>query len=93
LHEFLQYPNLKALEKELENRPWGETRHPVLIRSTRGAMIILPWDVMYEREKEIDCEAPQRKLLAPGEPFSRLWYHEGLWVPVGNRASAKAEKE
>lgn len=84
LHELLQYPTLKALEKELEDRPWGETRHPLLIRSTRAAMIILPWDVMYDREKEIDCDAPQRKILAPGEPFSRLWYHEGLWIPVEN---------
>jgi 8-oxo-dGTP pyrophosphatase MutT (NUDIX family) len=82
LNELMQYSNLEPLEKELENRQWGETRKPQLIRSNGAVLIILPWDPMYEHEEEIGCDATQKVSLSPGEPFSRLWYQDGIWTPV-----------
>lgn len=84
LHELLQYHDMKTLEKELENRQWGETRLPLLIRSSQETMIVLPWDPMYDQESEIDINALGKVSLTMDQDFSRLWYHEGIWRPVQN---------
>jgi len=57
---------------------------PRLIRLTDGALLILPWDPVYNQEVEMEERGPDDgKVLPPGEPFSRLWYHGGVWMPVG----------
>ena len=84
LHELLQYHDMKTLEKELENRQWGETCLPLLIRSSQETMIVLPWDPMYDQESEIDINALGTVRLTLDQDFSRLWYHEGIWRPVQN---------
>lgn len=84
LHELLQYPDMGDLEKEVKTRPWGEARLPRLIRLPKGVLILQPWDPMCNQELEIDHKGLEKAILPLGEPFSRLWYHEGIWRPVGN---------
>lgn len=84
LHELLQYHDMKTLEKELENRQWGETRLPLLIRSSQETMIVLPRDPMYDQVSEIDVNALVKVPLTLDQDFSRLWYQEGIWRPVQN---------
>ena len=84
LHELLQYHDMITLEKELENRQWGEICLPLLIRSSQETMIVLPWDPMYVQESEIDINALEKVPLTLGQDFSRLWYHKGIWTPVQN---------
>jgi len=83
LHEFLQYPGVGGLRKELETRSWGEARIPRLVPMTGGALLLLPWDPYYHNE-EIQVEIKdQGKRAAPlGKPFSRIWYSDGLWRPI-----------
>ena len=83
LHEFLQYPSVRVLKKELETRSWGEARIPRLVPMTGGALLLLPWDPYYHDE-EIQVEIKdQGKRAAPlGKPFSRIWYSDGLWRPI-----------
>lgn len=84
LHELLQYRDPEDLKREAETRSWGEVRMPRLIRLTDGALLILPWDPMYNQDVEMEKRGPDDGMvLPPGEPFSRLWYHEGIWMPVG----------
>jgi 8-oxo-dGTP pyrophosphatase MutT (NUDIX family) len=84
LHELLQYRDMMTLEKELENRQWGETCLPLLIRSSQETMIVLPWDPMYDQESEIDINALKKMPLTLDQDFSRLWYRKGIWRPVQN---------
>lgn len=82
LHELLQYSNLGDLEKETKTRQWGEALLPRMIPSAQGALILEPWDPMYNQKIEIDMNGLQRGALPLGESFSRLWYHKGIWRPV-----------
>lgn len=84
LNEFFKYPNLIDLRKDVKTRAWGKVREPRLIASPRGALILLPWDPVYNREGVIDTGELKTTFLPPGVPFSRILYHEGLWRPVGN---------
>lgn len=84
LHELLQYNDTGDLKREAEARSWGAVRMPRLIRLTDGALLVLPWDPAYNQEAEMDTRGPDDGMvLPPGEPFSRLWYYEGIWMPVG----------
>ena len=84
LHELQQYRDMVSLEKELENRQWGETCLPLLIRSSQETMIVLPWDPMYDQENETDINALEKMPLGQDQDFSRLWYRKGIWRPVQN---------
>jgi hypothetical protein len=84
LHELLQYPSLQTLERDTENRQWGETYLPRLIPLDKGAAIIEPWDPQYNQEEiEININELKKSVLPVGKSFSRIWYHEGLWRSVG----------
>jgi len=83
LHEFLKYSDMAALEKELKTHTWGETMLPRLIPSRSGALILEPWDPMYNQNTKIETSGLEAAILPPCEPFSRLWFHEGLWKPLG----------
>lgn len=83
LHELLQYPDIGKLKKEVQSRPWGEALLPRLIPHSQGPVILEPWDPMYHEEIEIDPERLADCILPPGEPFSRVWLHKGIWKPVG----------
>ncbi len=83
LHEFLKTPGVGDLRKELETRSWGEARIPRLVPMTGGALLLLPWDPNYH-DQEIKTETKSLgKRVAPlGNPFSRIWYSDGLWRPI-----------
>jgi 8-oxo-dGTP pyrophosphatase MutT (NUDIX family) len=83
LHELLKFSSLKALKKEMKTRTWGKALLPRLIALDQGKMIVEPWDPMFNKEIDINFRGLEKVILPPGEPFSRLWFHEGLWKPVG----------
>ena len=82
LQELSQYRDIKDLQKEAQSRSWGEARLPRLIPLPKGSVILEPWDPMYDLECELDLAKLEKSVLGPGEPFSRVWYHNGLWRPV-----------
>jgi 8-oxo-dGTP pyrophosphatase MutT (NUDIX family) len=85
LHELLQYTNLQDLAKETERRPWGEALLPRLVALDKGAVIVEPWDPLYRSEKiEIDPVGLPKATLPIGQPFSRIWHHQGIWRPVAS---------
>jgi 8-oxo-dGTP pyrophosphatase MutT (NUDIX family) len=83
LQELLHYRDIKDLEKEARSRSWGEARLPRLIPLPEGSVILQPWDPMRHLEFEIDPNTLSESVLPVGAPFSRVWYHEGVWKPVG----------
>jgi len=72
-----------GLELRDSNRSWGEPRLPRLIRLSRGALILEPWDPKFHEPTGIDEDDLERLILPAGSPFSRIWLHEGVWRPVG----------
>jgi len=83
LHELLKFSSLKALKKEMKTRTWGKALLPRLIVSHQGKMIVEPWDPMFNKKVNMNSSELEKVILPPGESFSRLWLHEGLWKPVG----------
>jgi 8-oxo-dGTP pyrophosphatase MutT (NUDIX family) len=81
LHQLLPYRSAGDLEAALKTRSWGEPMLPRLVRLPRGAMIVEPWDPEYDRER-VPSEDLEEHVLPWSEPFSRIWFHGGLWRPV-----------
>jgi 8-oxo-dGTP pyrophosphatase MutT (NUDIX family) len=82
MHELLEYSSREELERETVKRSWGDTRMPQLVPLQGEALILLPWDSMYNQDVEIHAEDLENRVLPIGKPFSRLWYHDGIWRPV-----------
>jgi len=82
LQELLHYPDVEDLKREIKSRSWGDAMLPRMISSPQGSVIIEPWDPLYDQETEINSKALENATLPVGEPFSRLWFHEGIWKPV-----------
>jgi hypothetical protein len=82
IHELLSYPDTQSLKPQWETRPWGEIRCPRLIPSQCGPVILQPWDPQRHQAEDIKTKGFEALILPPGEPFSRLFLHEGLWKPV-----------
>ncbi len=83
LHELLQYADVIDLKKDLALRSWGAPRTPRLIPLSEGPLLLLPWDPDYPHQ---DFIIPARELesrkVPTGQPFSRLWRQEGVWIPL-----------
>ena len=47
-----------------------------------GFLILEPWDPMIDRDVLPDPQELEEAILPVGEPFSRIWNHNGLWRPV-----------
>lgn len=83
LHELLGYRRHGDLQNAARNRPWGAPLLPRLVPLEKGALIVEPWDPMYgHKEIRIATGSLAASVLAVGEPFSRIWHHEGIWKPV-----------
>ncbi len=82
LQGLLPYKGFEHLSGELKARGWGEPILPRFILLSRGAMIVEPWDPMYDREFEVDADRLDGAVTHLTEPFSRIWFHEGVWRPV-----------
>jgi len=83
LHELFKFSSIKALKKEMKTRTWGKAILPRMIDSQQGKMLLEPWDPMFNQTVDIKTSGLKKMILPPGEPFSRLWFHGGLWKPVG----------
>ena len=83
LHQLEAHGSFDELMNGASHRPWGEAFLPRLIPLSRGNIIIEPWDPMYHEDR-IRIEKPPREadVLAPGVPFSRIWYDGRVWRPV-----------
>jgi 8-oxo-dGTP pyrophosphatase MutT (NUDIX family) len=84
LHELLPYSTIGGLEAEGKRRPWGEARLPRLIKLEKGAVLLEPWDPMIHEDAPVHEMELDGKVLSVGEPFSRLWLNDGVWLPVGH---------
>jgi len=85
LHQLLAYKELNHFKSVLEARNWGEPILPRLVRLSKGVMLVEPWDPLYDQELEVDADSLANEIAHPSEPFSRIWFHEGLWKPVRSR--------
>ena len=85
LQELLKYPTLEDLKKAARNRMWGTPNLPQLVKLDKGVVLIEPWDAEYDQPGiEIDARTLEKALLPAGEPFSRIWYRDGLWLPIAS---------
>jgi 8-oxo-dGTP pyrophosphatase MutT (NUDIX family) len=83
LHQLLDYDSFEDVLEEAGGRSWGETIRPRMVKLEKGAVIIEPWDPQYGDERiDPDANEMKRRLVRAGEPFSRIWFHEGRWRPV-----------
>ena len=83
LHELLKFSSIKALKKEMKNRTWGKALLPRIIASHQDKIFLEPWDPMFNEKVDINTNGLKKMILPADKPFSRLWFHEGLWKPVG----------
>ena len=84
LHELLKYTKLKDLRSAVAHRSWGPPIQPRLIPLPEGAVIVEPWDPMYNQDEiKIDDAGLPSSVLSVGESFSRIWLDNGIWKPVG----------
>ena len=83
LHELLEYSDLHDLQAAGIDRQWDKALLPRLIALEKGAVIVEPWDPMY-RSSEINIYPKDLAayVLPVGEPFSRIWFDDGVWKPV-----------
>ena len=83
LHELSKFQTLGELHVEAASRAWGQAIQPRLITLSEGAVIVEPWDPMYNHEELNICPSNLPASVVPvGKPFSRLWLNQGIWKPV-----------
>lgn len=82
LTQMLKFKTFDALEQEFKNRVWGAPIAPRLVPSTKGPVILQPWDPQYESDCTIETPGLSNKVLPPGAWFSRIWCDKGIWKPV-----------
>ncbi|MBN1101840.1 MAG: NUDIX domain-containing protein [Deltaproteobacteria bacterium] len=82
LSDLFPFKSLPEMKAALETRTWGKPLLPVFRPLSGGGVIIEPWDPMYGREFSIDASRLASTVVPVGEPFSRIWYCEGIWRPV-----------
>lgn len=84
LQELTGFRDLDSLKAQAWRRTWGEPRLPKLRMTSRGPMLLFPWDPAYgceNPEQDMELEADPVE-LPPLEPFSRLLRRDGLWLPM-----------
>lgn len=84
LQELTGFRDLDSLKAQAWRRTWGEPRLPKLRMTSRGPLLLFPWDPGYafdNPEQDMEPEADPVE-LPPLEPFSRLLRRDGLWLPV-----------
>jgi hypothetical protein len=82
LQGFLGYSNVEEAVQEWRKGAWGPVNMPKLVPFSKGWLIVLPWDPFYDNIGSGEGRQGEVKWLEPGERFSRLLYHKGLWRPV-----------
>jgi 8-oxo-dGTP pyrophosphatase MutT (NUDIX family) len=85
LQQLLAHPTVASLVENASHRQWGEPILPRLVPlgKVHGAVIVKPWDPMYaSAEIPIDAATLEDRVLAVGEPFSRIWNLNGYCRPI-----------
>ena len=83
LQQLLAFDSLADLKAEMQQRTWGEPIFPRMLPLDRGAILIEPWDGAYDQpDLDIEVAGLEKAVLPAGEPFSRIWYHKGLYRPI-----------
>jgi 8-oxo-dGTP pyrophosphatase MutT (NUDIX family) len=89
LHELLPYRSRTDLSmpphEGKASSPWGlwgEARLPRLVMDEGKRMLLLPWDPDYQEGPSLTALDWKKKVLSPGDPFSRLCLQGGIWKPV-----------
>jgi len=81
--QLLEFNHIDELKNEIKTRSWGDPIAPRLVSSSRGPVILEPWDPMFDKNCKIDVSKLSEKLLSPGSSFSRIWCDSGVWKPIG----------
>ncbi|MBT3177065.1 MAG: hypothetical protein HOG03_08660 [Desulfobacula sp.] len=82
LTQMLKFNNFHELKSEMQTRSWGDPIAPRLVPSSKGPVIIEPWDPMYDTDDKIDISNLSEKVLPPCSNFSRIWCNKDVWKPV-----------
>ncbi len=83
LQQMLPFRSVAALRSEALGRKWGPAMMPRMLFLEEGSVILEPWDPQFgEKTLHLDPEILKKSFLPAGQPFSRLFLHEGRWRPV-----------
>jgi 8-oxo-dGTP pyrophosphatase MutT (NUDIX family) len=82
LHQLLRFETSDSLTQVVRSRSWTPPLQPVQKILNNGVVLVQPWDPDFGKQIEIDAESLAGKVLSVGEPFSRLWFYQGVWRPV-----------
>ncbi len=83
LQQMLPFRSVENLQEEALRRQWGPTLMPRMLFLEEGSVILEPWDPQfYEKALRFDPDILKESFLPAGQPFSRLFFHEGRWRPV-----------
>ncbi|MCP3875542.1 MAG: NUDIX domain-containing protein [Desulfobacteraceae bacterium] len=82
LTELIKFNHLNELKTNIQTRPWGDPIAPRLVPSSKGPVILEPWDPDCDSDCKIDTSDFSKKVLPPGSQFSRIWCDKGVWKPV-----------
>ncbi len=83
LQQMLPFRSVGDLEKEARRRGWGRAMMPRMLFLEEGSVILEPWDPRFhEKELRLDPAILKKSFLPAGQPFSRLFFHQGRWHPV-----------
>lgn len=85
LRQLMTFSSIKELK---QHPPVKKNEAPIMPRaalSSKGPMVLLPWDPMFSKFEKWNHSQPPGNVLDPLEPFSRLWNDNGFWKPVSNQ--------
>lgn len=82
LTQLLAFKHIDELRDKIKTRPWGEPIVPCLVPTSKGPVIIEPWDHMFNKDCKLEVSKLSEKLLPPGSSFSRIWCDKGVWKPI-----------
>jgi 8-oxo-dGTP pyrophosphatase MutT (NUDIX family) len=83
LYQLMAYKDLNSLKADVSARQWGKPLAPNMVITPAGPLILEPWDPEWPCDTlTVDKDYLAHNILPPEEPMSRIWLHEGLWVPV-----------
>jgi 8-oxo-dGTP pyrophosphatase MutT (NUDIX family) len=82
LHSLLPFGSIDSLTRAATSHSWGEPILPILLLSERERVLIEPWDPFYGKDPKIGLRDLKEMILPVGEPFSRLWFQDGIWRPI-----------
>jgi hypothetical protein len=71
-----------SLTRAAASHSWKEPILPILFLSERGRVLVELWDPCYGMDLELGTRDLKEMVLPVGEPFSRLWFQDGIWRSI-----------